>query len=120
MEMSLLTQEHADVVLVAPIEKGLAMKLMSYDDFKIKQLQKSWKYGCRHCLQTALPPPPTEENLAPEPSDAPESSEVTDVNMVESEEQPKDESAPVKKDKIQKKQPKNFEFNGLRSHLKEK
>jgi hypothetical protein len=112
MDMSLLSQPDADAIVVAPIEKGLAMRLMGHDDFKAKQTQKTWVYGCRHCEQHVLPI----VEKAPEP--APEA-EATDDKMAEEQtEVPAEE--PVKNEKNQKKQPKRFEFNGLRSHLKEK
>ncbi|KAJ7927542.1 hypothetical protein B0H13DRAFT_2312484 [Mycena leptocephala] len=112
MDMTLLSQPDADAIVVAPIEKGLAMRLMGHDDFKAKQTQKTWVYGCRHCEQHVLPI----VEKAPEP--APEA-EATDDKMAEEQtEVPAEE--PVKNEKNQKKQPKRFEFNGLRSHLKEK
>ncbi|KAJ7126137.1 hypothetical protein C8R44DRAFT_781112 [Mycena epipterygia] len=110
MEMRLLTQADADAVVVAPIEKRLAMRLMGHDDYKIKQAQKTWVYGCRHCEQHALPV----EEKAPVP-------EVINDKVVENAEQMEGTpTEPVKNEKNQKKQPKKFEFNGLRSHLKEK
>ncbi|KAJ7512674.1 hypothetical protein B0H11DRAFT_1946827 [Mycena galericulata] len=115
MEMSLLSQADAVAVLLAPVEKGLAMKLIGHDDYGNKRVQKTWVYGCRHCHQHALPPPPVEEK-APEP-------EAATDQMVGSDAQAEGESKtaePEKKEKTQKKQPKRFEFNGLRSHLKEK
>ncbi|KAJ6595755.1 hypothetical protein DFH09DRAFT_1135523 [Mycena vulgaris] len=116
MEMSLLTQEEADAILVAPVEKGLVMKLIGYDDYKNKQVQKTWKYGCRYCHQHVLP---TAEKV-PEPALPQENVPQPEVIVPESEEQPEGKAEPVKTDKNQKKQLKRFEFNGLRSHLKEK
>lgn len=110
MDIRLLTQADADTVVVAPVEKRLAMRLLGHDDYKIKQAQKTWVYGCRHCEQHALPV----EEKAPEP-------EVTDDKVVENAGQTEETPVePVKNEKNQKKQPKKFEFNGLRSHLKEK
>ncbi|KAJ7485374.1 hypothetical protein FB451DRAFT_1229477 [Mycena latifolia] len=113
MEMTLLTQADADTIVLTPVEKGLAKKLMGYDDYKAKQVQKTWKYGCRHCHQHALPV----EEKAPEP----EPGVAADNTVAENtQQQPEGKAEPVKNDKNQKKQPKKFEFNGLRSHLKEK
>ncbi|KAJ7892743.1 hypothetical protein B0H14DRAFT_2335164, partial [Mycena olivaceomarginata] len=118
MNMTLLAQAAADALVVAPIEKGLTKRLMGHDDFKVKREQKAWRYGCRHCEQH-IPPPPVEKK-ATEPEVAPgekavEQKEGSDKMVVE--EQPELSS---QKEKNPKKQPKRFEFNGLRSHLKEK
>jgi hypothetical protein len=118
MNMTLLAQAAADALVVAPIEKGLTKRLMGHDDFKVKREQKAWRYGCRHCEQH-IPSPPVEKK-ATEPEVAPgekavEQKEGSDKMVVE--EQPE---VPSQKEKNLKKQPKRFEFNGLRSHLKEK
>ncbi|KAF8136000.1 hypothetical protein K438DRAFT_1738533 [Mycena galopus ATCC 62051] len=120
MNMSLLTQAEVDALVADTfaINTGLAKKLMEHDDFKVKQEQKKWMFGCRHCDQHA---PPAEEK-ASEPG-------VTDGNHIQpstegddkiGEAQLEGKNEPVRKEKNQKKQPKTFEFNGLRSHLKEK
>ncbi|KAJ6588847.1 hypothetical protein B0H19DRAFT_1101444 [Mycena capillaripes] len=118
MNMSLLTHAEADALVVAPIEKGLAMKLMGYDDFKVKHAQKTWKYGCRHCEQHVV----TIEEKAPE-AVAPIAEQASEPEGADNEmvgEQIESTTEPVKNQKNQKKPPKRFEFNGLRSHLKEK
>ncbi|KAJ7155483.1 hypothetical protein C8R43DRAFT_1000071 [Mycena crocata] len=107
MDMSLLTQAEADALVVAPVDNGLPMRLMGHDDYSIKRIQKNWIFGCRHCQQQH--PPPIEETV-PEP----------EHNIGDIEAPTEANTEPVKKDKTQKKKPKRFEFNGLRSHLKEK
>lgn len=112
MQMSLLSQADADAVVLAPVEQDLAKQLLGYDDYKVKKVQKTWKYGCRHCHQHTLPI----EEKAPEA----EPGVANEGVSVEGEQQLTGKTEEVKKDKNQKKKPKRFEFNGLRSHLKEK
>ncbi|KAJ7185552.1 hypothetical protein C8R46DRAFT_982211 [Mycena filopes] len=123
MNMSLLSQSEANALVVAPVEKGLAMKLMGHDDFKVKQAQKTWVFGCRHCQQ--VHPPPVEEKApTPEPTvtePAPAANPAADdVPMPAGEGAPEPKPEPEKREKNPKKKPKKFAFIGLYSHLKEK
>ncbi|KAF7344587.1 hypothetical protein MSAN_01940800 [Mycena sanguinolenta] len=122
MEMSLLTSAEAQALVVSPIEDGLTKKIMGPNDVTVKQAQKTWKFGCRHCEQQHVPPP-AEEKKAPEPQGANEKivKEQAQEGDTTAEEQPESgKTEPVQKKENPKKQPKRFEFNGLRSHLKEK
>ncbi|KAJ7754457.1 hypothetical protein B0H16DRAFT_1542409 [Mycena metata] len=124
MDMSLLSQSEAAALVVAPVDKDLAMKLMGHDDYKVKQAQKTWMYGCRHCQQ--LHPPPVEEKAsasAPTVTEAAPTASAPaapDPPMAETQPDGEGTAEPEKKEKNPKKQPKKFAFNGLRSHLKEK
>ncbi|KAJ7033751.1 hypothetical protein C8F04DRAFT_1002688 [Mycena alexandri] len=128
MDMSLLSQSDATALVVAPVDKDLAMKLMGHDDFKVKEAQKTWMYGCRHCQQ--LHPPPVEEKAsasasAPEPTVTEAAPTATapaapDAPMAEAQPEGEGTAESEKKEKNPKKQPKKFVFDGLRSHLKEK
>ncbi|KAJ6473526.1 hypothetical protein C8R47DRAFT_1144696 [Mycena vitilis] len=120
MDMALLTQPDADALVVSPIEKSLGMRLMGHDDYKVKTVQKTWVYGCRHCDQRVIPVAekapeqpvgPIAENPAPAAGGA-------DDKM--GDEQPEGKIEAIKKPKNQTKLPKRYAFNGLRSHLKEK
>ncbi|KAJ7728423.1 hypothetical protein DFH07DRAFT_851162 [Mycena maculata] len=121
MEMSLLTQAEADALVIAPLDDGLATRLIGHDDYRNKRVQKTWTYGCRHCNQHVPPPLLPVEEKAPEP--AADDKMVTDEQVEgEANEQVEGDAKAeaAKNKKAQKKQPKRFEFNGLRSHLKEK
>ncbi|KAJ6488029.1 hypothetical protein C8R45DRAFT_264013 [Mycena sanguinolenta] len=123
MDMSLLTLTEAQALVVSPIEEGLTKKVMGPNDVSVKQAQKTWKFGCRHCEQHV--PPPVEEKKAPEPARTDEKivEEQAQEGGTTADEQPESGSGKielVQKKENPKKQPKRFEFNGLRSHLKEK
>ncbi|KAJ6541129.1 hypothetical protein B0H10DRAFT_2137610 [Mycena sp. CBHHK59/15] len=112
MEMTLLTQTEADALVVAPVEKNLAMKVMGYIDYKTKRVLNTWMYGCRYCQPPNAPSEKTPVEIkTPETADAGAGGQE---QIVES------DPEPVKKDTHQKKRVKRFEFCGLRSHLKEK
>ncbi|KAJ7266961.1 hypothetical protein B0H12DRAFT_1179422 [Mycena haematopus] len=120
MDMSLLISENAHALVVFPIQQDLAKELMEPNDVKVKQTQKTWKFGCRHCEQRV--PKVEGKKKATEPG-------KTDEKKVEgqmqgddksAEEQPEGKTEPVQKKENPIKKPKRFDFNGLRSHLKEK
>lgn len=131
MKMSLLSQTDADALIVAPVEKGLAKKLIEgYDEPKIRRLHETWLFGCRYCLQPQrqpAPPPAKEKDNAPQAEALPVAvaaatglqAEEAEAGPADTERQAKAESVPAKTN-IEPKQPRRFKLNGLRSHLKEK
>ncbi|KAJ7634803.1 hypothetical protein FB45DRAFT_909894 [Roridomyces roridus] len=127
MKISLLPQSDADALVVAPIEEGLASKVLGYpEDLKAKREQETWVYGCRHC-HVRPPPPDPEPRAEPAPiqADAPASVDAdADANPGAAEQtdaiEGKGDAAKKPGVQTQTKQPKRFKLNGLRSHLKEK
>ncbi|CAK5261870.1 unnamed protein product [Mycena citricolor] len=50
MEMSLLSESEANAILVAPVDKGLGLKVMR-DHLEPLAKRDEQLYGCRHCVQ---------------------------------------------------------------------
>ena len=95
-----MTPQDAAALVAAPIERDLAKRLLGFD----AQKKGLGTFGCRHCEQFR-------DSRAEE--EAPQA-DRTSEKASESGEQKR------RGPKFTRKQPKEFEFNGLRSHLKEK
>ncbi|OBZ67539.1 hypothetical protein A0H81_12447 [Grifola frondosa] len=112
-QVAVLNAKEADRILQHPIEYGLATELwdMSHGAANAQNLKiASTAYGCRHCLQSRVYADGSAAVVDAHETQAPMATEQATLPPTES---------VCKLDRLAKKN-KTYNFNGLRSHMKEK